>query len=184
MSCKTIFSMAKFRKFCNKSLRLGFTISMASKEDYQLVYLNERQDLDKLLAYNNTAENELEESQKTKLLILNEMKKIKEKHNSTQYFLESALEENSQLKDMAQKSKTRDKLQSKMQSVRNDIDMYFSRAENFVTDMNEKQNELCEVNEKMEKQVQKLLFVQEQILEQEKSVNKAKQEYLEHAMKD
>ena len=184
MSCKTIFSMAKFRKFCNKSLRLGFTISMASKEDYQLVYLNERQDLDKLLAYNNTAENELEESQKAKLLILDEMKKIKEKHNSTQYFLESALEENSQLKDMAQKSKTRDKLQSKMRSVRNDIDMYFSRAENFVTDMNEKQNELCEVNEKMEKQVQKLLFVQEQILEQEKSVNKAKQEYLEHAMKD
>lgn len=184
MSCKTIFSMVKFRKFCNKSLRLGFTISMASKEDYQLVYLNERQDLDKLLAYNNTAENELEESQKAKLLILDEMKKIKEKHNSTQYFLESALEENSQLKDMAQKSKTRDKLQSKMRSVRNDIDMYFSRAENFVTDMNEKQNELCEVNEKMEKQVQKLLFVQEQILEQEKSVNKAKQEYLEHAMKD
>ena len=184
MSCKTIFSMVKFRKFCNKSLRLGFTISMASKEDYQLVYLNERQDLDKLLAYNNTAENELEESQKTKLLILDEMKKIKEKHNSTQYFLESALEENSQLKDMAQKSKTRGKLQSKMRSVRNDIDMYFSRAENFVTDMNEKQNELCEVNEKMEKQVQKLLFVQEQILEQEKSVNKAKQEYLEHAMKD
>lgn len=184
MSCKTIFSMVKFRKFCNKSLRLGFTISMASKEDYQLVYLNERQDLDKLLAYNNTAENELEESQKAKLLILDEMKKIKEKHNSTQYFLESALEENSQLKDMAQKSKTRDKLQSKMRSVRNDIDMYFSRAENFVTDMNEKQNELCEVNEKMEKQLQKLLFVQEQILEQEKSVNKAKQEYLEHAMKD
>ena len=184
MSCKTIFSMVKFRKFCNKSLRLGFTISMASKEDYELVYLNERQDLDKLLAYNNTAENELEESQKAKLLILDEMKKIKEKHNSTQYFLESALEENSQLKDMAQKSKTRDKLQSKMRSVRNDIDMYFSRAENFVTDMNEKQNELCEVNEKMEKQVQKLLFVQEQILEQEKSVNKAKQEYLEHAMKD
>ena len=184
MSCKTIFSMVKFRKFCNKSLRLGFTISMASKEDYQLVYLNERQDLDKLLAYNNTAENELEESQKAKLLILDEMKKIKEKHNSTQYFLESALEENSQLKDMAQKSKTRDKLQSKMRSVRNDIDMYFSRAENFVTDMNEKQNELCEVNEKMEKQVQKLLFVQEQILQQEKSVNKAKQEYLEHAMKD
>ena len=184
MSCKTIFSMVKFRKFCNKSLRLGFTISMASKEDYQLVYLNERQDLDKLLAYNNTAENELKESQKAKLLILDEMKKIKEKHNSTQYFLESALEENSQLKDMAQKSKTRDKLQSKMRSVRNDTDMYFSRAENFVTDMNEKQNELCEVNEKMEKQVQKLLFVQEQILQQEKSVNKAKQEYLEHAKKD
>ena len=157
---------------------------MASKEDYQLVYLNERQELDKLLVYNNTAENELEKSQKEKLLMLDEMKKIKEKHNSTRYFLESALEENSQLKDMAQKSKTRDKLQSKMQSIRNDIDMYFSRAENFVTDMNEKQKALCAVNEKMEKQVQKLLFIQEQILEQEKSVNKAKQEYLEHAMKD
>lgn len=50
--------------------------------------------------------------------------------------------------------------------------------------MNEKQKALCAVNEKMEKQVQKLLFIQEQILEQEKSVNKAKQEYLEHAMKD
>lgn len=103
---------------------------MASKEDYQLVYLNERQELDKLLVYNNTAENELEKSQKEKLLMLDEMKKIKEKHNSTRYFLESALEENSQLKDMAQKSKTRDKLQSKMQSIRNDINMYFSRAEN------------------------------------------------------
>ena len=157
---------------------------MASKEDYQLVYLNERQELDKLLVYNNTAENELEKSQKEKLLMLDEMKKIKEKHNSTRYFLESALEENSQLKDMAQKSKTRDKLQSKMQSIRNDIDMYFSWAENFVTEMNEKQKALCAVNEKMEKQVQKLLFIQEQILEQEKSVNKAKQEYLEHAMKD
>ena len=157
---------------------------MASKEDYQLVYLNERQELDKLLVYNNTAENELEKSQKEKLLMLDEMKKIKEKQNSTRYFLESALEENSQLKDMAQKSKTRDKLQSKMQSIRNDIDMYFSRAENFVTEMNEKQKALCAVNEKMEKQVQKLLFIQEQILEQEKSVNKAKQEYLEHAMKD
>ena len=157
---------------------------MASKEDYQLVYLNERQELDKLLVYNNTAENELEKSQKEKLLMLDEMKEIKEKHNSTRYFLESALEENSQLKDMAQKSKTRDKLQSKMQSIRNDIDMYFSRAENFVTEMNEKQKALCAVNEKMEKQVQKLLFIQEQILEQEKSVNKAKQEYLEHAMKD
>ena len=157
---------------------------MASKEDYQLVYLNERQELDKLLVYNNTAENELEKSQKEKLLMLDEMEKIKEKHNSTRYFLESALEENSQLKDMAQKSKTRDKLQSKMQSIRNDIDMYFSRAENFVTEMNEKQKALCAVNEKMEKQVQKLLFIQEQILEQEKSVNKAKQEYLEHAMKD
>lgn len=40
---------------------------MASKEDYQLVYLNERQELDKLLVYNNTAENELEKITKRKI---------------------------------------------------------------------------------------------------------------------